>query len=112
MVFDIIAGAVLLAFGIVSVYFMIEGGEKDSKFLIIFFLGIAAIIGGGWILITRITIPVLLTKIAGFIMAVIGIFLAVQFPDIQEYQPSSMGKTGIFLGAILLILGVYLLIFA
>jgi len=112
MVLDIIAGAVLLAFGIVSVYFTIESGEKESRFLIIFLLGIAAIIGGGWILITRITIPVLLTKAAGLILAVIGFFLVFQFPDITDYQPKGFGKAGVLLGAILLILGIYLLFFA
>ncbi len=112
MVFDIILGAVLLAFGIVAVYFSVEDSGNESKFLMVLLIGIAAIVGGGWILVTKITIPVLLTKIAGLILAAIGIFMVIEFPDISEYQRPSMSTTGIFLGLIFLILGVYLLIFA
>ena len=112
MVLDIIIGSVLVAFGIAAVYFTIEGDASDSRFLILLLVGIAAIIGGGWILVTRITIPVLLTKIAGLVLAAIGVFLVIEFPDIGDYQKSSMSVTGIFLGLIFMILGVYLLIFA
>jgi hypothetical protein len=112
MVFDVLIGAILLAFGIVAVYFSIESGEKESQFLIILLLGLAALIGGGWILVTKITIPVLLTKVAGLILAALGIFLAFEFPDITEYQRAEMSKTGILVGLILVIIGVYLLIFA
>ncbi|MBI3190362.1 hypothetical protein HYZ41_01515 [archaeon] len=112
MVLDIIGGAVLLAFGILSVYYTIDGDLKDEKFLIILLIGIAAIVGGGWILITRITLATLLTKIAGLILIVIGIFMAFEFPDVSDYQDADMSKTGIFIGLIFLIVGIYLLIFA
>ncbi len=112
MVLEIIGGAVLLAFGIAAVYFTIDGDLSDAHFLVILLLGFAAIVGGGWILITRITIPVILTKVAGLILAAIGVFLTVDFPDIKDYQREGMGIAGLFIGLIFLILGVYLLIFA
>ena len=112
MVLDIIGGAVLMAFGIAAVYFTVDGDLSDSKFLMVLLIGVAAIIGGGWILITRITIPVLLTKIAGIILTALGFFLTVDFPDITQYQKEGFGIAGILLGLFFLILGVYLLIFA
>ncbi len=112
MVFDIIGGAALLAFGIIAIYYTIEGDLKDAHFLVMFLLGIAAVIGGGWILVTRITLPIILTKIAGLILTLIGIFMTVNFPDVQDYQRHGMGLTAIFIGLIFLIVGIYLLIFA
>lgn len=111
MVLDVILGSVLLAFGIVAIYFSTENSDGDSNYLVVLLISLAAIIAGGWILITRITIPVLLTKLAGLVLAAIGAFLVFQFPDITDYQKKGMGITGILLGFVFLILGVYLLIF-
>ena len=111
MILDIIAGSVLLAFGIAAVYFTINGDLTDSKFLIILLLGFAAIIGGGWILITRITLAVILTKIAGVVLGAIGLFMVVDFPDITQYQREGFSITSILIGLVFLILGAYLLFF-
>ncbi|MCX6815791.1 MAG: hypothetical protein NT120_02985 [Candidatus Aenigmarchaeota archaeon] len=112
MVFDILLGAVLLAFGLLVIFFSTESKEEGSTFLLIVLVGIAAIVGGGWILITKISFATLLTKLAGLILAALGIFLAVEFPDIDQYQREGMSKTGILIGVFLIIFGFYLLIFA
>ena len=112
MVLDIIGAAVLMAFGILAVYFSIDSDIRDSKFLLILLIGIAALIAGGWILVTKLTIAVLLTKIAGIILLVLGLFLLVEFPDIMQYQVGGFSKTGVFFGIVFFIVGVWLLIFA
>ncbi len=112
MVLDIIAAAVLMAFGILAIYFSIDSDIHDSRFLLILLLGLAAFIGGGWILVAKITVAVLLTKIAGVILLLLGLFLVVEFPDITQYQVQGFSKTGVFFGIVFFIVGIWLLIFA
>ena len=112
MVFDILGGSLLLAVGILAIYFSVESKVQDTEFLVMFLLGFVAAIAGGWILITRLTIAVILTKLAGLILIIIGVFLTFEFPDIDQYQRTGMSKTGILLGLFLLILGIYLFVFA
>ncbi|MEM7813312.1 MAG: hypothetical protein QW548_00230 [Candidatus Aenigmatarchaeota archaeon] len=52
----------------------------------------------------------LLLKAVGILLLLAGVFLIVLFPDIGEFQPHRMSKTGIVLGAILVALGVLLLV--
>jgi len=112
MVFDILGGSLLLAVGILAIYFSVESKVQDTEFLVMFLLGFVAAIAGGWILITRLTIAVILTKLAGLILIIIGVFLTFEFPDIDQYQRAAMSKTGILLGLFLLIFGIYLFVFA
>lgn len=112
MVLDIIGAAVLVAFGILAIYFSVDSGAKDSKFLLILLVGLACVVGGAWILIAKLTLAVLLTKIAGFILLLLGLFLLVEFPDITQYQVEGFSRTGIFFGLIFFIVGIWLLIFA
>ncbi len=112
MVLEIVFAAVLIAFGIVSIYFTIESEANDKKMAIVLLIGAAAIIGGAWIILTHISLATLLTKLAGLILAGIGVFLIFGFPDIMgEYQREGMSKAGVFFGIILFITGAYLLFF-
>src|SRR3989338_2691139 len=112
MVLEIVLAAVLIAFGIASIYFTIESKANDRKMIIVLLIGAAAIIGGAWIILTNVTLFVLLTKLAGLILAGIGVFLIFGFPDIMgEYQRESMSKAGVFFGIIFLIVGAYFLFF-
>jgi hypothetical protein len=104
--------AVLMAFGLLAIYYSIESDIRDSKFLLILLIGLAAFVAGGWILVTKLTVAVLLTKVAGLILLVLGLFLLVEFPDIMQYQVEGFSKTGVFFGIIFFIVGVWLLIFA
>lgn len=109
---EIIVAAVLIAFGLLSIYFSVEGELKDSGMLIVLLLGVAAIVGGGWIILTKVTLAMILAKLAGLILAGAGLFLMFGFPDINpDYQREGMSKFGVFAGLILLIIGAYLLFF-
>ena len=108
---DIIAAAVMLAFGILAIYFSLEKGASDQDLLIALLLGIAAVIGGGWIILTKLTLAIVLTKLAGLILGAIGAFLIFNFPDVDDYQTRGMSITGIFIGIVLLIIGAWLLFF-
>jgi hypothetical protein len=111
MVLEIIGAAIMIAFGLLAIYFSAEQGFSDVKMACILFIGAILVVGGGWIILTRISLAMLLAKIAGIIFAFFGFFLIWGFPDVAEYQTDKMSKTGIFLGAIFFIVGIYLLLF-
>lgn len=108
---DIIAAAIMISFGLLTVYFSLNKAEKDTDLIIALLVGIAALVGGGWIILTRLTLALILTKLAGLILLGIGAFLIFGFPDVTEYQPETFSNTGIFIGIIFLIIGAWLLFF-
>jgi Na+/melibiose symporter-like transporter len=111
MVLEILGAAILMAFGFLAIYWSLEEKFDDRRIVMIFFLGLAAIVAGGWIILSSISLAVILTKIAGIILGLIGGFLVIGFPDTDDYQPHGMSKAGIFIGMILLIFGLYLIFF-
>lgn len=111
MVLEIVIAAIMIAFGVLAIYFSAEEGFGDSRMLAILIIGAVLIVGGGWIIATRITLATLLAKIAGIIFAFFGFFLIWGFPDMTQYQREGMGKAGIFLGVVFFVVGLYLLLF-
>ena len=112
MVLEIVLAAVLIAFGVISILFSINDDVGDKKLVGIMLIGIAAIVGGGWIILTHVTLWILLAKLAGLILAGLGLFLIIGFPDVEpDYQLRGMSNAGVFIGVILLIVGAYLLFF-
>jgi hypothetical protein len=110
MVFDLILGAILVAFGVISIFFAIETGLSDPKLMAIMILGALLIFAGGWIFISKLTVGFILRKVAGIVLAGLGAFLVLGFPDIKDYQKVGMGKAGIFAGLAIGILGLWLLL--
>lgn len=111
MVLEIIGAAILIAFGILSIYFSISESGSDEQLLIILAIGTASLLFGLWILVTKLTLALLLRKIAGLFFTLVGAFLVFGFPDIKDYQRFELSKAGIFIGIIIFILGIYLLFF-
>ena len=111
MVLEIIAAAVLIAFGIMTIYFTISSNVKDLKLMMILVLGAVSAIVGIWIIISTLTLGVVLKKLAGLAVSLFGLFLVIGFPDVAEYQQFGFSRAGIFLGIILTIIGIYLLLF-
>jgi len=106
---DIIAGAVLLAFGLLVIYFSTESSSSDNVYFISLLVGIACVIAGGWIILTHVTLALLLKRVAGIVLAAVGVFLITGFPDVADYQPKGMSKAGVLLGLVLIIIGLYLM---
>ena len=108
---EIIGAAVLLAFGLLTVYFSLDGAKSDKNLFGAVIVGILAVIGGLWIILTRLTLALILTKIAGLILLGVGLFMIFGFPDSGDYQGHDMSTAGIFIGLVLAIVGVWLLFF-
>ena len=111
MVLEILFAAVLIAFGVMAIYFSVGEGINDTRLIVILLIGVLCILAGSWIIINTITLAVLIRKLAGLALAGFGLFMIVGFPDIEEYQPFSMGRVGILIGIIALIVGAYFLFF-
>lgn len=50
-------------------------------------------------------------KVLGVILAIVGILILKVFPDVGSYQRPEFVASGLFIGAILLVVGIALLIF-
>lgn len=111
MVLEIIIGAILIAFGIMTIYFTIEEGVSDTKLMGIFVLGLLSVGAGVFVLVKALTLILILKKLAGLILGAVGLFFIIGFPDISGYQSPGITKAGIFIGIVLLILGIWLLFF-
>ena len=111
MVFEIIVAAILIAFRLLSIYFSIEENVGDNKLMLILVIGILSVVAGLWIIVVKITLAVILKKIAGLVLTGFGLFMVISFPDITDYQYQTFSFSGIFIGLIVLVIGVYLLLF-
>src|SRR3989338_4878025 len=96
MVLEIILAAVLIAFGIISILFSVNEDIGDQKLIVVLLVGIAAIVGGGWIILTHVTLWILLAKLAGLILAGIGLLLIIGVPGVEPvYQlPGVANESG------------------
>jgi hypothetical protein len=116
MVLEIIIAAILIAFGILVIYFGISGeiALGDTRFMGVLALGVLSVMVGSWAILSKITILLILKKIGGLLLALFGLFLVTGFPDLEEYQGFShygFSKAGIFIGIVVFIVGAWLLFF-
>lgn len=111
MVLDILLASVGIAFGFLIIYIAIEEKSADKEFMIAGLVGAALVIAGGWYILSTISLWLVLKKLGGFIIAVVGFFLMFGFQDVRDYQPEAFSMTALLIGIILLIFGLYLLFF-
>lgn len=107
---EVIIATILIAFGFFSLYYLVKGSANETQALAILLISLLSIIVGGWIIFTNLQ-DVIWTKIRGIIAIIIGLFLLIKFPDVNHYQKEGVSSIGIFIGLVLLILGIYWLIF-
>ena len=108
---EIIIAAVLITFGLLSIYFSIESGVSDPRLMLILVVGIFATLTGSWIMINTLTLALILQKIGALFLVALGLFLVIGFPGATEYQKVAVGKAGVLIGLIILIVGGYFLLF-
>ena len=111
MVFEIILGAILIAFGIMTIYFSVEEGVSDPKLMGILILGVLSTGAGIFVVVKTLTLIILLKKLVGLFLGAAGLFFILGFPDIVDYQRPGMGKAGVFIGIVLIVIGAWLLFF-
>ncbi len=109
---DVIVAAIMMAVGIITIFFMSELKLSDTKAIAALVISVILVVAGAWLFVMSIGIFVILQKIAGLILLGFGVFMILGFPGaVNEYQTMGMAKTGIFIGIVLIIVGAYLLFF-
>lgn len=111
MALEILIAAILIAFGLLSIYFSIEEGMSDNRLILILVIGILSVAAGLWLIFTKISLALILKKLAGLLLAGFGLFMILGFPDIPDYQYQGMAFSGIFIGIVVFVVGAYLLLF-
>ena len=106
----IYVAALLVGIGIFLLYFL-DRDIDDNKLYIALFTGIATLIGGVYLLFYSVPTEVIRQKVIGFILVLAGFWMVFKFPSAMDYQPEGMGLTGVLIGLVLLILGLYWFIF-
>lgn len=104
-------GAILLGLGLFLLVKTIEMGEGDKATFKFFFVSLGLILTGGWLLLTNITLAVLLRKLGGLSAILIGFFFAFKFPGHADYGVGEYVNLSMLIGFILLVVGVWLLLF-
>lgn len=110
-----VIGAVLIAVGLLGFYFLVESGKKSKisspgKMIFLTFVSVFMVIVGYQVITSNVQ-DLLVRKMKGLLATIIGLFLVVYVPDGEEVQVRSIGHTSILIGLIILILGLYWLMF-
>ncbi len=105
-----IVAAILIAFGIFLLYFLDRELEENKMYMVLF-LGLALVALGIFTIFYAIPVELIKMKVLGLAMSVAGFWLAFKFPGATEVQGEGFGLTGIILGLIILVIGLYLFIF-
>lgn len=104
-----VVAAILIALGIFILYFL-DRKVEDQKMYWALFGGTGLLLAGIYLLFYAIPTEIIKRKVIGLILSVVGFWLTFKFPGATEYQ-GEQGYTGIILGIITLVVGIYLLLF-
>lgn len=52
----------------------------------------------------------MINKIIGVGSILLGLAITIGFPSVRDYQPDAMGRTGVFIGIALIVIGLYLML--
>lgn len=104
-----LVAAILIALGIFILYFL-DRDIEDKKMYVALFGGGALVLGGIYLLFYTIPADIIKRKVIGLFLSIVGFWMTFKFPGATEYQ-GEMGYTGILLGLVMLIFGIYWLLF-
>lgn len=111
MAWSLFISAVLIGAGLFLIYIVEKQKKGDTYMYAALFAGALLVIAGGWLLSNAVSAAVIKRKIWGFLIMLFGGFMTFGFPGTTEYQPVEFGYTGILIGIIALVGGIYLLVF-
>jgi len=103
--------AILIGVGLFLAFLIEKLKANDTKMYIALLTSIALIIAGGWLLYTNVPAELLRRRFWGIIITLFGAYMVFGFPSTSEYQTEGFGYTGILIGLVSLIGGIYLLLF-
>ncbi len=105
-------GMALIVLGLWVIYFYVSTEEVDnSKAFMLMSFASFLMVAGVFLISTDISIQTISRKIYGFMIMLLGAYLGVGFPDMSDYHPKQFDMLPMFIGFILMAIGVYLLVF-
>ncbi len=108
---SLLLSAILIGIGL-FIAFMIEKLKGDDiKMYLALIISVILIVAGGWLLFTTVPAELLKRRFWGIAITLFGGYMIFGFPSTEEYQTASFGYTGVLIGLVALIGGVYLLLF-
>lgn len=111
MAWDLFFSALLIGGGIFLLLLIEKLKNEDKYMYLALIIGIILVVFGGWMLTKAVSAAVLKRKFWGFLVAAFGSWMVFGFPSTSEYQTDQFGYTGILIGLVALIGGIYLLVF-
>lgn len=103
-------GAVMVGVGLFGLFLSFSSKKGGSEFAKMVLASVALIIIGGWMIFGFVSIFVILRKIFGIFLVFAGVFLLVKFPG-GYAQQDVYTKFGMLIGIIMLVFGIYLVLF-
>ena len=108
---SLLLSAVLIGLGL-FIAFLIEKLKGDDKMMYLALISsIVLIVAGGWLLYTTVPAEIVKRRFWGVLITLFGGYMIFGFPTTEEYQTAAFGYTGILIGLVSLIGGIYLLLF-
>lgn len=108
---SLLLSAILIGVGLFLAFLIEKLKGSDTKMYIALIVSIALIVAGGWLLYTSVSAELLKRRIWGIVITLFGVYMIFGFPSTTDYQTESFGYTGVLIGLISLIGGIYLLLF-
>ena len=106
-----LVASIMIAFGLFILYKLFEVKKFDKETFAFIIVSLLLIVGGGWLLLSSITLQVILRKIGGILCILVGGFLVFKFPGHADYGIEGFMNVSVLIGLIFLILGVWLVLF-
>ncbi len=108
---SLLLSAIFIGVGLFLAFLIEKLKASDKKMYLALFFSIALIVLGGWMLYTSVSAELLKRRFWGILITLFGAYMIFGFPSTTEYQTTEFGYTGILIGLVSLIGGIYLLLF-
>lgn len=112
-----VIGAILIAVGLLGFYFLVESGKVSSnklmtpgKLIFLTFVSVFMVVVGYQVIMHDVR-ELMVRKMEGLLATIIGLFLVAYLPDAEETQMRGFSHTGALIGIIILLIGLYWLMF-
>lgn len=108
---SLLLSAILIGVGLFIAFLIEKLKESDKRMYLALFASIILIVAGGWMLYNSVSAELLRRRFWGILITLFGAYMVFGFPSTSEYQTEGFGYTGILIGLVSLIGGIYLLLF-
>ncbi len=108
---SLLLSAILIGVGLFLAFLIEKLKGNDTRMYIALLASIVLIIAGGWLLYSTVSAEILQRRFWGIIITLFGAYMVFGFPSTTEYQTEGFGYTGVLIGIVSLIGGIYLLLF-